>query len=517
MIPPTIPPPTRPLSTIAILRFLLPIAIFLLSIAPILFHDVSIHQIHSLDDKLLRSHSKHRKSVEYYFNETELFGTHSSSLARSNITFPPDIGTAGKSLLLHALTPRSIPDEAFNPIYEQQRCVKYFSYENYNKSFLSYDPTILHKRRRLFLGSLIADDSWHALGALAMESYGIYEAVVFVESNRTQTGTPRKLRFVKGSEDYEMLVNQQLFGPNTKVLLDYYSYEGEIDGGGLIREHRQRALILELWKGAGMTVDDVGILSDADETPTRDFLRALQSCNFPELNLDQDCWSPKIVVASNVFEGSPECMTVTRKWMHPDVILGKCIEGIGSKEYQLTVEQRQRAYAWRKDEYSAKFNYSSWPKSKRQYPLWNPADFRRDTGGFVIYYEDVDYLPFRMGHTGFHFHNYFETTHQLRTKYRTYGHPVKSADNMSVSEIHPDLDLMADCVLGRPLEKNKHSTLSTRLAKFEGRIPIAYRLKGYSVARHLELRYILSEDERTWTAGTWHETEKGKEAESKKT
>jgi hypothetical protein len=75
---------------------------------------------------------------------------------------------------------------------------------------------------------------------------------------------------------------------------------------------------------------------------------------------------------------------------------------------------------------------------------------------------------------------------------------------------------MSDYVLGRSLEKNKHLTLSTCLARFEGRIPIAYKLKGYSVARHLELRKILNDDERTWKAGTWHETDKAKEAESKK-
>jgi hypothetical protein len=201
--------------------------------------------------------------------------------------------------------------------------------------------------------------------------------------------------------------------------------------------------------------------------------------------------------------------------MHPDVILGKCIEGIGDKEFELNVSQRQRAYAWRKDDYSAKFLYRGWPNEKKQYPLWNPADFRRDTGGFVIYYEDVDYLPFRMGHTGFHFHNYFETTHQLRTKYRTYGHPVKTADDLAVAEIHPDLDLMTDCVLDRSVEKNKHSTLSTTLAEFEGRIPVAYRLKGYSVARHLELRKILIEDERLRKNGTWHETDKAKESEAR--
>lgn len=513
MISPTLPPPIKPLSTITILRVLLPTAIFLVSLAPILFHDVSIHQIDTIEGKL-RS-PRQIKRVEYFINETELFGVNYEELAH-NKTFPPNIGIAGKSLLVHALSPRTIEDDPFNPNYEQHRCTKYFSYENYNKSFIGYNPN-QNQRRKLFLGSLIADDSWHALGALAMESYGIYTAVAFVESNRTQTGTPRRLRFVEGTEDYNLLTKQNIFGPTTQVLLDYYSYEGEIDGGGLIREHRQRSKILDLWKAAGMTEHDVGILSDADETPTRDFLRALQSCDFPELRLDQNCWAPKIVIASNVFEGSPECMTVTRKWMHPDVILGKCIEGIGSKDFELTVKQRQRPYAWRKDEYSAKCNYASWPKEKQQYPLWNPADFRRDTGGFVIYYEDVDYLPFRMGHTGFHFHNYFETTHQLRTKYRTYGHPVKTADNMSVSEIHPDLDLMADCVLGRSSEKNKHNTLSTRLAKFEGRIPIAYRLKGYSVARHLELRGILTEDERTGKAGTWHETAKAKEAEPKMT
>ena len=453
--------------------------------------------------------------MEYFINETELFGVNYEELAH-NISFPPDIGIAGKSLLVHALSPRTIPDETFHPHQEERRCAKYFSYENYNKSFISYNPQP-KKRRRLFLGSLIADDSWHALGALAMESYGIYTAAVFVESNRTQTGTPRDLRFVPGSEDYNLLVDNNLFGPNTNLLIDYYAYEGEVDGGGLIREHRQRAMILDLWKAAGMTEYDVGILSDADETPSRDFLRALQSCDFPELAPSQDCAAPKIVVAAKVFEGSPECMTVTRKWMHPDIILGKCIEGIGDDEYKLTVKQRQRAYAWRKDGFSAKLNYTLWPKNKKQYPLWNPADFRRDTGGFVIYYEDVDYLPFRMGHTGFHFHNYFETTHQLRTKYKTYGHPVKTADNMSVSEIHPDLDLMADCVLGRSVEKNKHNTLSTRLAQFEGRVPVAYRLKGYSVARHLELRNILSEDEKTWKAGTWHETTKARETDSKMT
>jgi hypothetical protein len=123
-------------------------------------------------------------------------------------------------------------------------------------------------------------------------------------------------------------------------------------------------------------------------------------------------------------------------------------------------------------------------------------------------FENVDYLPFNLGHTGYHFHNYFETTQQLRKKYMTYGHPVKEAQNMSISEMHPDLDVMVDCVMGRSVTNNKHNVSS--VAEFEGRIPIAYLLDGYSIARHIELEKILKEDERRHDR-TWHDNPKSKD------
>jgi len=238
----------------------------------------------------------------------------------------------------------------------------------------------------------------------------------------------------------------------------------------------------------------------------------VQTCDIPQLNPEtQNCHTAKVIASSMVFEGSPECMTVTRKWMHPDLILGKCIEGIGDDEFKLDDEQRQRKFAWRKKKYTHKYgNYSGWPKEKTTYPLWNPADFRRDQGGHIIYFENVDYLPFHMGHTGFHFHNYFETTQNLRKKYMTYGHPVREAENMTVGEMHPDLDLMVDCVLRRSTWKNRHNTLSSRLEEFEGRIPIAYGLEGYTVARHLELEKILMDDEKGHDK-SWHDNPKSKD------
>lgn len=375
-------PPSRIPTALSLLRSFLAVAIFLLAIAPILFHDTSVHRVERQFEGNLRVPRKDgaaaggsksptiTKRVEYYLNESNAFGLDYNDLASPssnvNIQLPRDIGSAGRALLTHALQPRAIWDEDINYATESQRCAKYFTYENHVTNFTHYNNQTRTTRRRIFLGSLIADDSWHALGALAMESYGIYTAVAFVESNRSQTGTPRELRFVNGTIEHRILVEGGLFGPRTEVHLDQYSYELEVDGGGLIREHRQRNVILDLWRKAGMKEDDIGILSDADETLTRDFLRAIQMCDIPQLNADtQNCHSPKIVVASQVFEGSPECMTVTRKWMHPDLMLGKCIEGIGEEEFRLKERQRQRAFAWRKDEYAAKTNYKSWPKDKK--------------------------------------------------------------------------------------------------------------------------------------------------------
>lgn len=506
------------MSAIDVLRIVLVIGIFLFALAPIFIH-YSIanpdtlkahHQLEHMSTFPQRIGKKATiESAKSQPSNNEMYNFASEDEHNSNIPLPRNIGGAGRALLLGALEKRPIWDETIDHEYEAKRCRRYFSYDN-ETHFLDYKAK--KRRRRVFLGSLIADDSWHSLGAIAMETYGVYTAVAFVESNRTQTGTPRKLRFVNGTVDHRILVESNLFGPETPVLMDYFNFEGDVDGGGLIREHMQRNLIVNLWKKAGMTKDDVGILTDADETPTRDMIRAAQMCDMPELDPEkQNCHTAKIVVASHVFEGSPECMTITRKWMHPDIILGKCIEGIGDDKFKLDDNQRQRKLAWRKKEYTQKYtNYSQWPKEKETFPLWNPADFRRDQGGHVIYYEDVDYLPFRMGHTGYHFHNFFESIQHLRKKYVTYGHPMPEAAHMSVGQIQPDLDVMVDCVLGRNTSDNRHVTLQKPLAEYEGRIPIAYRIEGYTMARHMELKTMLLEDPIGHNA-TFHDNPKSKD------
>ena len=349
---------------LSLIQITLAVAITAFSIGPIFLHHSVGHFLpnrppHQHQLPYLRGSSRSSgkissvDTIEYKLNDHD------------GVMLPTTIDGSERFLLKNAMQKRPVWDEVIDPEIEANRCSKYFTYSNNTRHFLTNYKA--RKRRRLFLGSLIADDSWHALGALAMETYGIYAAVVFVESNRTQTGTPRELRFVDGTAEHEILTSSNLFGPNTPVLVGQFSFEGEIDGGGLIREHMQRHLIIEMWKKAGMTPDDIGVLTDADETPTRDFLRAVRTCDMPQFDpAKQNCHTAKVIVSSLVFEGSPECMTTTRKWMHPDMILGKCVEGIGNDEFKLRDAQRQRKFAWRKSKYTLKLgNYSGWPKEKK--------------------------------------------------------------------------------------------------------------------------------------------------------
>ena len=102
-----------------------------------------------------------------------------------------------------------------------------------------------------------------------------------------------------------------------------------------------------------------------------------------------------------VFEGSPECMTVTRDWMHPDLILGKCIEGIGDDEFKLDDSQRQRKFAWRKKPYTHKFgNYSGWPKEKTSEYIAIGTDTIHQYNSIYYSHSNFPFLWEKLSHYG---------------------------------------------------------------------------------------------------------------------
>ena len=106
-------------------------------------------------------------------------------------------------------TRKILNDEEIDTERERARCASY----NFD-----FPKNTAPKRRRLFLGALIADDSIEVLKAVGTEAYNIFHTVSFIESNVTTNLTPKKWRFLEDERPSQKLhLLYQLFGPKTKV------------------------------------------------------------------------------------------------------------------------------------------------------------------------------------------------------------------------------------------------------------------------------------------------------------
>jgi len=398
---------------------------------------------------------------------------------------------------LQSHTPREHFDEViYNHTMEYERCQRYG---------LAYTPQLLPgkgnpaRRRRIFFGSLIADDSWHAIGAHAAEVYGLYHTAVFIESNMTQTLTPRRMRFKAGSFNWEFLVSSGIFGSNTRVSMDYFDNRDR-HLKELIRENVQRGLILKTWKLNGMTSEDIGIVSDVDEVFSRDFLLAAMTCDVPEFRPGQNCHKPKIVASSLVLESSPECIVDRRAWYHPDMAIGECIDTIGNatdrepalREYANKTLGRRTKGQFLKD-------WKDLPPRTR-YPLWTPADFRCAEGGRQYPEKDPQsgQVLSHSGYNAFHMHNFFPDLTVLRNKYRTYGHPVWGADSKTLGQLHTDIKVAIMCAMNRTATKTERSLVRGGWAHLlsEGRrTPLLYANEEYGRLHLNELKDAIVVDE----------------------
>jgi hypothetical protein len=411
-----------------------------------------------------------------------------TSLQKNSISFLPSQGsyapptsvrgknTDSLSILMTAVTNtrRPVWDDEIVQSVESERCDRYG---------WTYDKSRT-KRRRIFAGSLIADDSWDAIGIGAIEAYGIYSALALVESNRTQMFYERKLRFGPDSRNIRML-QSGIYGPDTKVTVDYHVDENS-ERISLIRENMAREMILQRWKQSGMKSDDIGLIMDIDEMFSRDFLRAVQLCDVPEFRPEeQNCRAPKLLSRALVFEVGPECIKGNHQyWGHPDMIIGKCVDQIGDAEKHRPPDRvYMNVHGWRKEGYYDINGTGSYPMmpDTTHFPLWNAADFRMTPGGKQP----------GSGHTGFHFHNFFPNFDRIRVKYETYGHPIQGARTMALSDLHSDIDLFVKCAMDRP----DGDRLPGGLKHVEGPIPLALNLKSYTRARHEEMRKALVADE----------------------
>jgi hypothetical protein len=247
-----------------------------------------------------------------------------------------------------------------------ERCRRYGYY---------YNNTAPPKRRRIFYGANIANEPWEIFEIVAAEAYGIFEGMVFVESNRTQNSVPRPLQRIGHAA-----VLSRLFGIANVQVRTFVNEHFNIHLVGLDRENAQRYEILKGWKEMGMTAHDVGYIADPDETFSRDFLRAAQVCDgIDAFNYDlHRCGRDKVklISTSRSFEMVSECVRDDYHWPHPDMVIGACIELIADEELHPVAardgSERKRGFG--------KYCRGWTRKTNVKFPPWNPYDFRMMCG-----------------------------------------------------------------------------------------------------------------------------------------
>ena len=379
-----------------------------------------------------------------------------------------------------------LDDETIDPIIEEQRCKRYgFDYNNRTT------------RRRIFYGATIADDSLYLQQTISTEAYNLFHTVSFVESNSTHMRTKRDLRFPPGANSKRLL--QSMFGPNTRVYVDYFidAQNKSVPEGnsGFHWQHMQRQGMLERWKLNGMQPNDIGFLGDADELFSRDFFRAVQICTIPELEPGQQtCHRPKLMGTGLIFEGSPECMVETVRLWHPDVLLGECIDLIGdSKLHKPPDRTWMKQYSFRVNDHGYSHNYTGYFLKNNDtslYPLWNGADIRRSGGG-----RQVPLDQNQISHTAYHWHNFFESTEEIRHKYTTYGEPNEKAKSKPLAMIHDDLSVSVTCVHGWQ-NKGERKWAQEKYDAIVGPRPIFFENEDIRKVRHEQLKNLVLEDEK---------------------
>eukprot|EP00588_Corethron_pennatum_P025139 CAMPEP_0194311756 /NCGR_PEP_ID=MMETSP0171-20130528/8686_1 /TAXON_ID=218684 /ORGANISM="Corethron pennatum, Strain L29A3" /LENGTH=463 /DNA_ID=CAMNT_0039065959 /DNA_START=124 /DNA_END=1515 /DNA_ORIENTATION=+ len=393
--------------------------------------------------------------------------------------YGPNNGTDGEAKRIKS------PSKDTNPVVDvdrkRERCQRF----GYEYDGLDKNP------RRIFFGGLIADDSWHPIAVHAAEAYGLYHSVSFIESNATLSNDntqSRQLRFTPDSNNFKVL--SQIFGPSTKVTVDAYVDKLEVrNKGTIIVEDMQRELILQRWKKNGMTGDDIGIVGDADEMFTRDFMLAAQTCDIPQFRRGQDCKAPKLVSRALVFESSPECTPKEHIWHHPDMMIGECIDKVGDSKIHKPGKRMFKGNGRRVKGYGETPNDYSLMPNTTMFPLWKPLDFRSTEGGT----QGSD----KQAYSGYHLHNFFTSVKDLRRKYATYGHMVKGAEGtgMPLRDIDKDLGFIVSCATGGPDVKDFRKRIVGGFDAIDGPTPVLFQQSPeYRKARHQELTDIVLED-----------------------
>jgi hypothetical protein len=366
------------------------------------------------------------------------------------------------------------------------RCSRYKGY--YNETHPA--------QRRIFMGSNIAMEPWEVFEIMGTEAYGLYSGIVFVESNRTQTFTPRQVR----RQQHGPII-AQIFGvPESSVQIRNHVNEDR-KSLNLIRENQQRRDIVQGWLELGMTRDDIGFLTDIDETFSRDMLLAMQTCHgIPALDYERHhCYHKyvRLTATTQVFEASPECIS-QRDWIRPSAMLGHCIEGIADPDLHPPTPREPGAHTQAHGYGGACTYHVVDAITDHRYPSWSPADLR--DGCAEQYFLD-NTNPRWSNYThyiAFHAHNFFAEFNTTRFKYETYAHAVNDVGYKKIFELQEDLTLTYYCVMGQeygPDIKINYYHVPGGFASMKPFQPLYFYDDDYRQRRHEHVRQLALADD----------------------
>jgi hypothetical protein len=240
---------------------------------------------------------------------------------------------------------------------------------------------------------------------------------------------------------------------------------------------------------------------DADETFTRDMLRAMQTCDSPQLDYEEHSCHPQkmgIRAKTRIFETSPECATATRAWFHPSAFVGHCIEEVGNEAIHPKAPRVSEGHFMRAEG----FGNNGWGGlanvTDGKYPLYSGGDYRRVGASHTSWAKSKEHAQF----TGFHFHNFFTHPDALRFKYRTYGHQDRNAYSKTLEQLHPhDLGLMVNCVQDRnDSNSSKYKREAGGFETLQSFRPIYFEDADYRARRHASIRDMVIADNREFEA-----------------
>ena len=100
--------------------------------------------------------------------------------------------------------------EKIDNMDDERRCA------NYGVPLLPEDE---RHTKRIFFGSMLADENPEVIAAHAIEVYNHHHLIALVESNTTHSNDLRKMKYGPGSMDARILTESELFGTKDKMII----------------------------------------------------------------------------------------------------------------------------------------------------------------------------------------------------------------------------------------------------------------------------------------------------------